>query len=140
MCIRDRSRGGAKKRPYYHIVATDSRSRRDGRYIERLGFFNPVARSSAEPIRIDLERVDYWVSNGAQLSDRVEKLVKSYRKFGSEEDPAAVKRDAKKAARKAKMKAAKAAPAEEAAEEVVEAAAEESTEEAADSAEEKTEE
>ncbi len=140
------SRGGAKKKPYYHIVATDSRSRRDGRYIERLGFFNPVARSSAEPVRIDLDRVDYWVSHGALLSERVEKLVKSYRKYGSEQDPADAKRDAKKAARKAKLKAANAAPVEEATEDAVEDTAAESTadaapaEEAADNAEQGAEE
>ena len=74
------SRGGAKKQPFYHIVATDSRSRRDGRYIERLGYYNPVARGDATSVLIDLERVDYWTSVGAQMSDRVNKVVKGYRK------------------------------------------------------------
>ncbi len=74
------SRGGAKKQPFYHIVATDSRARRDGRYIERLGFYNPVARGQAMPVEIDLSRVDYWVGCGAQMSDRVRAIVKSYRK------------------------------------------------------------
>lgn len=74
------SRGGAKKQPFYHIVATDSRSRRDGRYIERLGYYNPVARGSATEVQLDLERVDYWVSVGAQMSDRVRKVVKDHRK------------------------------------------------------------
>ncbi len=74
------SRGGAKKQPFYHIVATDSRAKRDGRYIERLGYYNPVARGDAQGVQIDLERVDHWVSNGAQLSDRVRNIVKSYRK------------------------------------------------------------
>ena len=108
------SRGGAKKQPFYHIVATDSRSRRDGRYIERLGFFNPVARSTAEPVRLDLERIDYWVGHGAQMSDRVKKIVKTYRKHGAE-DPNANKREEKKAARKAKLRAeaASAAKADE---------------------------
>ena len=116
------SRGGAKKQPFYHIVATDSRSRRDGRYIERLGFYNPVARSSAEPVRIDIDRVDYWVSHGAQMSERVSDIVKSYRKYGVE-DPNANKRQEKKAARKAAARAAKAVPAAEESEEaVVEAA------------------
>jgi small subunit ribosomal protein S16 len=75
------SRGGAKKRPYYHIIVTDSRSRRDGRYIERLGFFNPIASGKAtEPLRIDLARAQYWLSNGAQASERVEQLIKEYSK------------------------------------------------------------
>lgn len=118
------SRGGAKKQPFYHIVATDSRARRDGRYIERLGFYNPVARSSAEPVRLDLERVDHWVSNGALMSDRVKKIVKSYRRNGAE-DPSAEARAKRKLARKAAKKAASAAPVveEEATEEVTEAAA-----------------
>ena len=74
------SRSGAKKRPFYHIVAADSRRSRGGRYIERLGYFNPVAVEGEEPLRIDLERVDHWVSVGAQLSDRCTKLVDGYRK------------------------------------------------------------
>ena len=74
------SRGGAKKQPFYHIVATDSRSRRDGRYIERLGYYNPVARGDATSVVIDLDRVDYWTSVGAQMSERVNKVVKTYRK------------------------------------------------------------
>jgi len=74
------SRAGAKKRPFYHLVVTDSRNRRDGRYIERLGFFNPVGKESEENIRIDLERVDYWLGQGAQPSDRVASLLKAQRK------------------------------------------------------------
>ncbi len=70
------SRGGSKKRPFYHLNVADSRCARDGRYIERLGFFNPVARGQEERLRIDLDRVNHWVSQGAQLSDRVAKLVK----------------------------------------------------------------
>ncbi len=73
------SRGGAKKRPFYHIVVTDSRSRRDGRFIERLGFFNPIAAGGEERLRIDLDRFQYWQSQGAQISERVSKLVKEYR-------------------------------------------------------------
>lgn len=73
-------RSGAKKRPFYHIVATDSRTARDGRYLERLGFYNPVAKGQEEPLKIDLERVDYWVGVGAQASDSVGGLVKKYRK------------------------------------------------------------
>lgn len=72
------SRGGAKKRPFYQIVVADSRYPRDGRFIERIGFFNPIASASgnAERLRIDLARVEDWVSKGASLSDRVATLVK----------------------------------------------------------------
>ncbi len=70
------ARGGAKKRPFYHIVVTDSRNRRDGRFIERLGFFNPIAKASEEKMRINRERVDYWLAQGAQASDRVASLLK----------------------------------------------------------------
>ena len=73
------SRGGAKKRPFYHIVVTDSRNRRDGRYIERLGFFNPLARGGSEGLRLDAERADYWIGQGAQASDRVRQLLKRSR-------------------------------------------------------------
>lgn len=74
------TRGGAKKRPFYHLVVTDSRNRRDGRYLERLGFFNPMSVQGEEGLRIDLERVDYWLGHGAQPSDRVAQLLKTYRK------------------------------------------------------------
>lgn len=74
------SRGGAKKKPFYHISVADSRCARDSRFIERVGFFNPVARGQEEKLRLDLERVDYWVSKGAQMSDRVNQLVKEARK------------------------------------------------------------
>ena len=70
------SRGGAKNRPFYHVVVTDSRSSRDGRYIERVGFFNPLASGNEERLRLDNERVEYWKANGAQASDRVAKLIK----------------------------------------------------------------
>ena len=73
------ARGGAKKRPFYHIVVTDSRKPRDGGRIERIGFFNPVARGQEERLRLDLERVDYWTGVGAQLSERVDHLVKEAR-------------------------------------------------------------
>jgi len=73
------SRGGAKKLPFYHIVVTDSRKARDGRKIERLGFFNPVARGQEERLRVDLERVEYWKGVGAQLSERVKSLVSEAR-------------------------------------------------------------
>lgn len=70
------SRGGAKNRPFYHVVVTDSRSGRDGRYIERVGFFNPLARGNEEKLRLDTERVGYWKSIGAQPSERVARLIK----------------------------------------------------------------
>ncbi|MAY34894.1 MAG: 30S ribosomal protein S16 [Spongiibacteraceae bacterium] len=69
------SRGGSKKRPFYHLTVSDSRNSRDGRFIERVGFFNPVARGQEERLRVDTARIEYWVSQGAQLSERVAKLV-----------------------------------------------------------------
>ena len=77
------ARGGAKKQPFYHIVVTDSRNRRDGRYIERLGFFNPVARGQAERLRVDIERIEHWKEQGAQVSERVTHLVNESRKAAS---------------------------------------------------------
>lgn len=71
------SRGGSKKRPFYHITVTDSRKSRDGRFIERVGFFNPIARGQEERLRVDNERVDYWVGQGAQISERVQGLLKN---------------------------------------------------------------
>ncbi len=73
------ARHGAKKTPFYHITVADKSSRRDGRFIERLGFFNPMARGNAEGLRVDLERVDHWLSHGAQPSDRVAALLKQAR-------------------------------------------------------------
>jgi len=70
------ARGGAKKRPFYSIVVADSRRSRDGRFIEKIGFFNPIATGQEEKVRIDLDRIEHWVGTGAQLSDRVAKLVK----------------------------------------------------------------
>ncbi|MBR9910388.1 MAG: 30S ribosomal protein S16 [Gammaproteobacteria bacterium] len=74
------SRGGSKKRPFYHVTVTDSRSSRDGRYIERVGFFNPIARGGEERLRIDAERIDFWVKQGAKCSDRVAKLLDEQQK------------------------------------------------------------
>lgn len=74
------ARGGSKKRPFYHLTVTDSRSSRNGRYIERVGFFNPIARGQEERLRVDVERIDYWVNTGAQLSDRVSQLIKEAKK------------------------------------------------------------
>ncbi|ALN92185.1 MULTISPECIES: 30S ribosomal protein S16 [Lysobacter] len=70
------TRGGAKKRPFYHIIVTDSRSARDGRNIERVGFYNPVAAGAEKRVELDLERVKHWVGQGAQLTDKVADLYK----------------------------------------------------------------
>ena len=69
------SRGGAKKRPYYTVVVTDSRNKRDGRCIERVGFFNPLAKGQEETLRLDMERITHWIDLGAQTSERVTKLI-----------------------------------------------------------------
>ena len=70
------TRGGAKKRPFYHIVVTDSRNTRDGRSIERVGFYNPIAVGNEKRVELDTARVQHWVSHGAQLTDKVRMLVK----------------------------------------------------------------
>ncbi len=70
------SRGGSKNRPFYNVVVADSRNRRDGRFIERVGFYNSIANEKQEALRLDLARVEFWQSRGAQLSDAVAKLVK----------------------------------------------------------------
>lgn len=69
------ARGGANKRPFYNIVVSDSRSRRDGNFIERLGFYNPMAAGAEQPLRLALDRVNYWAGVGAQLSPTVKRLV-----------------------------------------------------------------
>jgi len=74
------TRGGAKKRPFYHVVVADSRRARDGRSIERVGFFNPRATGGEEKLRLDLERIEHWIGTGAQPSDRVKSLIKDARK------------------------------------------------------------
>jgi len=71
------SRGGAKKRPFYNVVVTDSHRRRDGNFIERVGFYNPTAPEGTESLRINKERVAYWQGVGAKLSDTVAKLIKN---------------------------------------------------------------
>ena len=70
------ARGGAKNRPFFNIVVTDSRNRRDGRFVERLGFYNPKAITAAETLRLDLARLQFWRDKGAIASDAVEKLAK----------------------------------------------------------------
>jgi small subunit ribosomal protein S16 len=143
------ARSGAKKNPYYFVTVADERKPRDGSFIERLGFFNPSARGQEERLRIDLEKLDQWVSKGAQLSDRVKKLVKDAKlspeelqakldakKQKAEEKKALAEKVAKEAA-EAEAKAAEEAEAEaKAAEEAAEEAPaeEEVAEEAAEEA------
>ncbi|MEE9354336.1 MAG: 30S ribosomal protein S16 [Methylococcaceae bacterium] len=79
------TRGGIKDRPFYHLVVADSRRARDGRYIERLGFFNPSAKGQEEELRINSERLQYWQSVGAQMSGRVKSLVKKANKLATAE-------------------------------------------------------
>jgi small subunit ribosomal protein S16 len=74
------ARHGSKKSPFYHITVADRSESRDGRFVERLGFYNPLAKGQSESLRLDLDRVDYWVSVGAQPSDVVKKLIKQARK------------------------------------------------------------
>lgn len=77
------SRGGGKRKPFYHMLVTDSRSSRDGRYIERVGYYNPDARGGEIPLSVNKERVDYWLSQGAQPSDRVASLLKQHQKVAA---------------------------------------------------------
>ena len=117
------ARGGAKKTPFYNVVVADSRNRRDGRFIERVGFYNPSARAGAEALRVDQERVTFWQGQGAQLSDTVARLVKFHAK-GPEYAIASKAKDAAKAdAVKAKIAAVEAAQAAEAAAKAAEAEA-----------------
>ncbi len=127
------ARGGAKKKPFYSIVATDSRKRRDSAYIERIGYFNPVARGQEVRLTLEEDRLEYWTSKGAQLTDRVKQLVKEFKdpsirekRVAAQEARAAAVAAKLAAEEKAKAKAAEEAEAKAAAEA---AAAEESTEE-----------
>ena len=74
------ARGGAKKRPFYSIVVSDQRRQPKGRFIERIGFFNPMATENEEKVRLDPRRVDYWISKGAKPSDRVASILKQVRR------------------------------------------------------------
>lgn len=102
------ARKGAKKRPFYHVVAADRRNSRDGRNIERLGYFNPIARGAEIRLHMDMDRITHWLNQGAQPSDRVAQLIKDAQK-GPE---AAAAERAKKAEKTAKKKAAVTAAAE----------------------------
>ena len=77
------SRHGAKKRPFYHIVVTDRRNKRNGRFIERLGFYNPIATGGEQSLKLELDRVDYWLGQGAQPSERVRQLIRRRRMEGA---------------------------------------------------------
>lgn len=79
------SRGGAKKRPFYHIVVSDKRSARDGRCVERIGYFNPIASGKDVRLHLNHERALYWISKGAQPSDRVRQLIKTYEKSAAQQ-------------------------------------------------------
>lgn len=78
------SRGGAKKRPFYHVVVSDKRSARDGRCVERIGYFNPIATGKDVKLELNHERALYWISKGAQPSDRVRRLIKLYEEQAKE--------------------------------------------------------
>ena len=128
------AKSGAKKNPYYFITVADSRKPRDGAFIERLGFFNPSAKGSEERMRFNVERLDHWISQGAQLSDKVSELAKDARlssdelqaKLDAKIDKRAQKKEAIKAQKIAELEAKAKEAAEEAAEDApAEAAAEE---------------
>ena len=143
------AKSGAKKNPYFFITVADSRKPRDGAYIERLGFFNPSAKGSEERMRFNIERLDHWIAQGAQLSDKVNELAKDARlspedlqaKLDARKDKRSQKKDAIKAKKVAELEAQvkepaadEEAPAEEAPAE--EAAAEEAPAEEAPAEEE----
>jgi small subunit ribosomal protein S16 len=123
------ARGGAKKKPFYSIVATDSRKRRDSGYIERIGYFNPVARGQEVRLQLEEDRLSYWISQGAQISDRVKQLVKEYRDPSIREKQLAMQ-DAKVADKAKKIAADLKAKADLEAKEAAEAATEAPAEEA----------
>lgn len=85
------ARAGSKKRPFYHVHVADKRDKRDGRYIERVGFYNPVATAGEQKLRLDAERIEHWVKQGAQPSDRVAALIKEWSKTSTTEPTAAAK-------------------------------------------------
>ena len=120
------ARAGVKKRPFFHIRVADSRKPRDGRFIEKVGYFNPIASGQEVRLEVDQERIDYWISQGAQLSDRVITLLRQ----NSETPEQSEKREAKKEAKRLKKLAHKAKL------KVVDEVSEETTEETTEAAEE----
>ena len=124
------ARSGSKKRPFFHITIADSRRARDGKFIERVGYFNPISKGKEVRLEINKERVDYWIDQGAQLSDRVESLIKEFNETDEEKKKRELKKEkrkVRKALKRAASKVGEEAPAEEAKEE---APAEEAKEEA----------
>ena len=118
------ARAGAKKRPFFHITVADSRKPRDGRFVERVGYFNPISSGKEVRLEINQERIDYWLSQGAQVSDRVLTLIKEKSETPEEKAKREQTKEKRRLRKVAKRVAAK--PVEEApAEEPVEAAAEE---------------
>ena len=110
------ARSGAKKRPFYHISVADSRMPRDGRFVERVGYYNPIASGQEVRLEIDVERIDYWVSKGAQPSERVLNLLKQNSETPEQTEKRLAEKEAKRVKKLAIRKAAQeeAAPAEEA--------------------------
>ena len=112
------ARSGAKKRPFYHVSVADSRMPRDGRFVERVGYYNPIASGQEVRLELDLERIDYWIGQGAQPSDRVLNLLKQNKETPEETEKRLAIKDLKRQKKLAKKLAAKEpeeAPAEEAA-------------------------
>jgi len=127
------ARAGVKKRPFFHIRVADSRKPRDGRFIEKVGYFNPIASGQEVRLEVDQERVDYWISQGAQLSDRVTTLLKRNAETPEQTEKRHALKEAKRLKKlsvKAALKEVEEAPAEEAAEAPAEEAAEAPAEEA----------
>ena len=107
------ARSGAKKRPFFHITVADSRRARDGKFIERVGFYNPIARGKEVRLEINLDRIDYWVSQGAEVSDRVSNLLKQNSESPEQTEARIANKEKKREAKRAR-KAVVEAPAEEA--------------------------
>ena len=125
------ARSGAKKRPFYHVSVADSRMPRDGRFVERVGYYNPIASGQEVQLELDVERIDYWISKGAQPSDRVLNLLKQNKETPEQTEKRLATKDKQRQKKLAKRLADKEpeAPAEEApAEEAAEAPAEEGSE------------
>ena len=115
------ARAGAKKRPFFHITVADSRKPRDGRFVERVGYFNPISSGKEVRLEINQERIDYWLSQGAQVSDRVLTLIKEKSETPEEKAKREQTKEKRRLRKVAKRVAAK--PAEEPAEAATEEAA-----------------
>ena len=111
------ARAGAKKRPFYHVSVADSRMPRDGRFVERVGYYNPIASGQEVHLELDVERIDYWISKGAQPSDRVLNLLKQNKETPEQTEKRLAAKDLQRQKKLAKRLADKEpeAPAEEAA-------------------------